>query len=119
MCIRDRNAELAHQHNDDSNKHADNKLKNKTRMLIYKISAPSSPSSNNSCGECPICFEDMEVGDKVARLECLCVFHYKCIKSWIQKKKEKMKEYHIENDNTEAEQDRIRGNCCPFHDAVF
>lgn len=36
--------------------------------------------------ECLICLEDLEPGDKVGRLECLCVFHYKCIKDWFNKK---------------------------------
>lgn len=36
--------------------------------------------------ECVICLEEMRPGDKVGRLECLCVFHYKCIKDWFNKK---------------------------------
>ena len=36
--------------------------------------------------ECLICLEDLNPGDKVGRLECLCVFHYKCIKDWFNKK---------------------------------
>ena len=36
--------------------------------------------------ECVICLESLNPGDKVGRLECLCVFHYKCIKDWFNKK---------------------------------
>lgn len=36
--------------------------------------------------ECVICLEDLKQGDKVGRLECLCIFHYKCIKDWFNKK---------------------------------
>ncbi|KAH3682852.1 hypothetical protein WICPIJ_006191 [Wickerhamomyces pijperi] len=36
--------------------------------------------------ECVICLEEFQPGDKVGRLECLCVFHYECIKSWFKKK---------------------------------
>ncbi|KAM3125233.1 hypothetical protein CJI97_003764 [Candidozyma auris] len=36
--------------------------------------------------ECVICLEELRPGDKVGRLECLCVFHYKCIKDWFNKK---------------------------------
>lgn len=36
--------------------------------------------------ECVICLEDLKPGDKVGRLECLCVFHYQCIKDWFKKK---------------------------------
>ena len=28
-------------------------------------------------GECIICFEDMEAGNAIARLPCLCKFHKK------------------------------------------
>lgn len=36
--------------------------------------------------ECVICLEELKPGDKVGRLECLCVFHYQCIKHWFNKK---------------------------------
>lgn len=36
--------------------------------------------------ECVICLEEFEAGDKVGRLECLCAFHYDCIKGWFKKK---------------------------------
>lgn len=39
-----------------------------------------------SDAECVICLEELGPGDKVGRLECLCVFHYKCIKDWFNKK---------------------------------
>lgn len=32
--------------------------------------------------ECTICLEEFEVGDAMARLECLCRFHERCIRSW-------------------------------------
>lgn len=32
--------------------------------------------------ECPICFEEYESGQQVARLECWCLFHVPCIKAW-------------------------------------
>ena len=45
------------------------------------------PSEKNQLDqECVICLEDLKAGDKVGRLECLCVFHYKCIKDWFNKK---------------------------------
>ncbi|TPX75968.1 hypothetical protein CcCBS67573_g02756 [Chytriomyces confervae] len=37
-------------------------------------------------GECVICFNDMEIGERVARLNCLCLYHETCIKSWFKKK---------------------------------
>lgn len=36
--------------------------------------------------ECTICLEDFEVGADMGRLECLCRFHYMCIKRWWEKK---------------------------------
>lgn len=41
---------------------------------------------NDDDNECVICLESLKPGDKVGRLECLCVFHYKCIKDWFNKK---------------------------------
>jgi len=33
-------------------------------------------------GECDICFDEMELGDNIARLPCLCIYHKKCIDEW-------------------------------------
>jgi hypothetical protein len=32
--------------------------------------------------ECTICLEEFEVGVQMARLECLCRFHRRCIGAW-------------------------------------
>lgn len=32
--------------------------------------------------ECTICLEEFEVGNRMARLECLCRFHRSCISAW-------------------------------------
>lgn len=108
---------------------------NKNLMLTYRI------SDNDVIKECPICFEDMEVGDKVSRLECLCVFHYDCIKQWEKKKVDKIKEEKNKgkstkkkskkkhdnninnNKNDEFTPDELKilqnRNFCPFHDALY
>uniref|UniRef100_A0A8W8K3V6 E3 ubiquitin-protein ligase ZNRF1 n=1 Tax=Magallana gigas TaxID=29159 RepID=A0A8W8K3V6_MAGGI len=36
-------------------------------------------------GECVICFEELEKGDTIARLPCLCVYHKGCIDKWFEK----------------------------------
>lgn len=54
----------------------------RNRMIIYKL--PSEESAN--LGECVICFEDLEPGETVGRLECLCVYHEKCILDWFSRK---------------------------------
>lgn len=72
----------------------------RNRMLVYNIAPIPEPSYevlrgsvetleapvHEKCEECVICLEDLCPGDKVGRLECLCVFHYKCIKDWFNKK---------------------------------
>ncbi|KKA28173.1 hypothetical protein TD95_004225 [Thielaviopsis punctulata] len=35
--------------------------------------------------ECTICLEEFEVGEQMARLECLCRFHMWCIRAWFNK----------------------------------
>jgi len=35
--------------------------------------------------ECTICFEEFENGDVIARMDCFCVFHKKCIELWFKK----------------------------------
>ncbi|XP_063221167.1 E3 ubiquitin-protein ligase ZNRF1 isoform X2 [Bacillus rossius redtenbacheri] len=35
-------------------------------------------------GECVICFEDLQQGDTIARLPCLCIYHKSCIDRWFE-----------------------------------
>ncbi|KAF6729728.1 E3 ubiquitin-protein ligase ZNRF2 [Oryzias melastigma] len=35
-------------------------------------------------GECAICLEELEQGDTIARLPCLCIYHKGCIDEWFQ-----------------------------------
>ncbi|CAN3357483.1 hypothetical protein DICA3_F29558 [Diutina catenulata] len=57
------------------------------QSIDEQIKPDSEKSFDKSLdSECVICLEDLEPGDKVGRLECLCVFHYKCIKDWFNKK---------------------------------
>ena len=30
---------------------------------------------SSTCGECAICLDDLEEGDPIARLPCLCIYH--------------------------------------------
>lgn len=55
--------------------------RNQNRMLVYTLTKEPEDME-----ECVICLEDFHQGEKVARLECLCYFHNKCLKDWIQKK---------------------------------
>ncbi|KAG7280476.1 hypothetical protein CRUP_033777 [Coryphaenoides rupestris] len=35
-------------------------------------------------GECAVCLEEMEQGDTIARLPCLCIYHKGCIDEWFE-----------------------------------
>ncbi|XP_060564585.1 E3 ubiquitin-protein ligase ZNRF2-like [Ruditapes philippinarum] len=36
-------------------------------------------------GECVICFDELDQGDTIARLPCLCIYHKGCIDKWFEK----------------------------------
>lgn len=52
------------------------------RMIIYRLGGKEAEGLE----ECVICFEDFKAGDSVGRLECLCVYHEKCILDWFARK---------------------------------
>lgn len=35
-------------------------------------------------GECAICLDDLQQGDTIARLPCLCIYHKGCIDAWFE-----------------------------------
>ena len=58
------------------------------RMLSFTATEKDCISDDGTPPECTICMEEYEVGDKLARLECLCKFHKACIVGWFERKKE-------------------------------
>jgi hypothetical protein len=52
------------------------------RMVVRKL----TPDDKEIGGECLICFEEYLPDQKVGRLECLCVFHERCILDWFSRK---------------------------------
>jgi hypothetical protein len=50
----------------------------RTGMFPFKASEKDCVDD----AECTICLEEFEVGVGMARLECLCRFHAKCIREW-------------------------------------
>ncbi|KAL2918785.1 hypothetical protein HK105_201619 [Polyrhizophydium stewartii] len=44
---------------------------------LVQVLAATLPES-----ECSICLEEFEKGQRIARLNCLCMFHEACIKAW-------------------------------------
>jgi hypothetical protein len=45
------------------------------------------PDDFNTEQECGICFEYFHQKDIIARLECLCIYHKKCLDEWGQRKR--------------------------------
>ena len=56
-----------------------------TTKIVQKI--PKGAVREDEPLECPICFEEFEVEQEVATLDCLCRFHRHCIQEWFQKGK--------------------------------
>lgn len=54
----------------------------RNRMILSRLPLKES----QTLGECPVCYEDFKPGDAIGRLECLCVFHEKCILEWFARK---------------------------------
>lgn len=53
-----------------------------SRMISFLATRLDTTGDDN---ECIICMEDFEEGVEMARLECLCKYHKKCIDGWFYK----------------------------------
>ncbi|KAJ5355627.1 hypothetical protein N7517_010236 [Penicillium concentricum] len=58
------------------------------RMLPFVATEKDCLGEDGQVAECTICMEDYEVGQTLARLECLCKFHKHCIIDWFERKME-------------------------------
>lgn len=58
------------------------------RMLPFVASEKDCVGEDGSIQECSICMVEYDVGDQLARLECLCKFHKACIVEWFGRKQE-------------------------------
>lgn len=58
------------------------------RMLPFTASEKDCVGEDGTSQECSICFIEYDVGDHLARLECLCKFHKPCILEWFSRKQE-------------------------------
>lgn len=58
------------------------------RMLPFTASEKDCLAEDGTRQECSICFVEYDVGDQMARLECLCKFHKTCIVEWFFRKAE-------------------------------
>ncbi|XP_054582020.1 E3 ubiquitin-protein ligase ZNRF2 isoform X3 [Eptesicus fuscus] len=60
------------------------------RLVIGSLPAHLSPHLfgedvlSKDTGECAICLEDLQQGDTIARLPCLCIYHKGCIDEWFE-----------------------------------
>lgn len=59
-----------------------------TRMLPFVATEKDCVGEDGNEMECTICMVEYEVGDELARLECLCKFHKRCIVEWFGRKQE-------------------------------
>ncbi|CDQ59506.1 unnamed protein product [Oncorhynchus mykiss] len=46
-------------------------------VFVYDVLA-------RDAGECVICLEELQQGNTIARLPCLCIYHKSCIDSWFE-----------------------------------
>uniref|UniRef100_A0A670K8R5 E3 ubiquitin-protein ligase ZNRF1 n=1 Tax=Podarcis muralis TaxID=64176 RepID=A0A670K8R5_PODMU len=60
------------------------------RLVIGSLPAHLSPHLfgedvlSKDAGECAICLEELQQGDTIARLPCLCIYHKGCIDEWFE-----------------------------------
>ncbi|XP_019781656.1 E3 ubiquitin-protein ligase ZNRF2 isoform X2 [Orcinus orca] len=60
------------------------------RLVIGSLPAHLSPHMfgedvlSKDAGECAICLEELQQGDTIARLPCLCIYHKGCIDEWFE-----------------------------------
>jgi len=57
-------------------------------MLSFVASEKDCVGEDGNLQECSICMVEYEVGEQLARLECLCKFHKTCIVEWFSRKQE-------------------------------
>lgn len=57
------------------NENVENKVKLGNKYELQKLDKDLGK-------ECPICFEDFLKGQVIVRIDCLCIFHKKCIDEW-------------------------------------
>lgn len=58
-----------------------------SRYVVFTLAKEEGSGARS---ECAICFEDFENGDRVARMNCLCVFHSTCIEEWFEVQRDRL-----------------------------
>lgn len=57
-------------------------------MVTFAATEKDCLGEDGNSQECSICMVEYDVGDQLARLECLCKFHKECIVQWLHRKQE-------------------------------
>lgn len=57
-------------------------------MVRFTATEKDCVAEDGNVQECSICMIEYNVGDQLARLECLCKFHRECIVEWFGRKQE-------------------------------
>lgn len=60
----------------------------RVHMLPFTATEKDCVGEDGTPQECSICMVEYDVGDELARLECLCKFHKDCIVEWMSHKAE-------------------------------
>ena len=81
-CIRSRDATY---HGEEG---YDNGSSKRIHMLPFTATEKDCVGEDGNAQECSICMVEYDVGDELARLECLCKFHKECIVEWLRRKAE-------------------------------
>ncbi|KAF3206997.1 hypothetical protein TWF679_008556 [Orbilia oligospora] len=74
------------------------------RMVVYTATEKDTFAMGNDAeadgqkAECVICFEEFEAGDSIARLECFCRYHKKCITDWFNRRMDGQCPVHAMNE---------------------
>ncbi|KAK6496644.1 hypothetical protein TWF481_001635 [Arthrobotrys musiformis] len=73
------------------------------RMVVYTATekdtfAMGNDAADGQKAECVICFEEFEAGDSIARLECFCRYHKKCITDWFNRRTDGQCPVHAMNE---------------------
>ncbi|RVD86812.1 uncharacterized protein DFL_005068 [Arthrobotrys flagrans] len=83
---------------------ASNRAGGSGRMVVYTATEKDTFAMGNDAeadgqkAECVICFEEFEAGDSIARLECFCRYHKKCITDWFNRRMDGQCPVHAMNE---------------------
>ncbi|KAK6340387.1 hypothetical protein TWF730_002146 [Orbilia blumenaviensis] len=83
---------------------ASNRAGGSGRMVVYTATEKDTFAMGNDAeadgqkAECVICFEEFEAGDVIARLECFCRYHKKCITDWFNRRTDGQCPVHAMNE---------------------